>query len=171
MFEYVCDTWDKCLFHVLWNRRQIVDNKVNQINHLSSAPCFFSKFLSFFHIIRDQEVVENGPGLDLIWTTVVCVFMLEHYNTASLPVLLFMNIPSIETHLPQIQTENTDFIKLVDLGVWAVLGVVDLRVHPDSFVVGVVNLLWFPLSLQRQKEGVWQKILSSMQNMSWFYSY
>lgn len=66
--------------------------------------------------------------------------------------LLITNRPL--SNLPQIQAENANAVELVDGGIGAVFGVIDLRVHPGSFVVGVVNLLGFPLALRAHKGSV-----------------
>lgn len=49
--------------------------------------------------------------------------------------------------MPQIETNGTDLVSLVDIGVSLVLRVVDLRVNPHALVGRVVNLLWLPVSL------------------------
>lgn len=52
------------------------------------------------------------------------------------------------THLPEIKSNGADLVVLVDGGVSNVLGVVDLWMHPGSFVVGVVQHPWLPLALE-----------------------
>lgn len=55
------------------------------------------------------------------------------------------------SHLPKIKTQNTNVVKLVDVRVWAVFRIFNFRMHPGSFVVGVINLLGLPFSLKYRK--------------------
>ena len=57
----------------------------------------------------------------------------------------------IPTHLPHINTDVLHLSEPIQEGVFAVLGVGNLRVHPFALVVGVVYLLWLPLTLSRQQ--------------------
>ena len=50
-------------------------------------------------------------------------------------------------YLPQIQAQDSNVVKLVNGCIGAVLRIVDLWVHPRSFVVRIVYLLGFPFSL------------------------
>lgn len=42
--------------------------------------------------------------------------------------------------LPQIETDRSDLLAQIELGVGGIFGIVDFRVLPDSLEVGVVNL-------------------------------
>lgn len=56
-------------------------------------------------------------------------------------------------HLPQVQPKEAKVIILVQAVIRLVLGIGDLRVHPLSLVVRVVNLLGPPLTLEGGKKG------------------
>lgn len=51
-------------------------------------------------------------------------------------------------NLPQVKTDSTDLVTLVQLGIGRVFGINDLRMDPWSFVVGIVDLFWFPFTLK-----------------------
>lgn len=71
-------------------------------------------------------------------------------SIATAITLLFKNDLFL-SHLPQIKTQNTNVVKLVDIWIRTVFRIVDLRMHPGSFVVGVVDLFGFPFSLQYRR--------------------
>ena len=50
------------------------------------------------------------------------------------------------SNLPQVQTDDSKVLVSIEELVCLVLWVGDLRVHPLSLVVGVVNLSWFPVT-------------------------
>lgn len=50
--------------------------------------------------------------------------------------------------LPEVESDCADFVSFVDFRIGLIFRVVDFRMYPWSLVVGVVNLLWFPLALQ-----------------------
>ncbi len=52
------------------------------------------------------------------------------------------------SYLPEIQPKDSNVVEFVDLGIRSVFRVVDFRMHPDTFVVGVVDLFGSPLTLQ-----------------------
>lgn len=60
---------------------------------------------------------------------------------------------AIASYLPQVQSNHTDAVVLVDLGVGCVLRVVNLRMDPLAFVSRVVDLSGLPLTLLTHRES------------------
>ena len=55
-----------------------------------------------------------------------------------------------DPHLPQVESDRTDTIVLVELVVRTVFGIVDLWVDPFTLVGGVGNLFWLPFTLKKR---------------------
>lgn len=56
-------------------------------------------------------------------------------------------------YLPQVQSNHADAVIFIDLGIWRVFRVVNLRVDPLALVGGVVDLPGLPLPLSAAQRG------------------
>lgn len=54
-------------------------------------------------------------------------------------------------YLPKIKSNGTNVVIFVQVGIWGVFWVINFRVDPFSFIIRVINLLWFPFSLFTNK--------------------
>lgn len=56
-------------------------------------------------------------------------------------------------YLPQVQSNHANAVIFIDLGIWRVFRVVNLRVDPLALVGRIVDLLGLPLTLGAAKKG------------------
>ncbi len=72
------------------------------------------------------------------------------FKTYKLTLISFgLTVRQSKPYLPNIQSQNTNVVKFVNGVVFSVFRVVNFGVNPGAFVVGVVDLFWFPLALHK----------------------
>jgi len=57
-------------------------------------------------------------------------------------------------YLPQVQSDHSDAIVFIDFAVSSVFWIINLRVHPFPLVSRIVNLVGFPLTLEKIKNSI-----------------
>lgn len=98
---------------------------------------------------------------DFTWTyntnmiyinTLTAAYFFCYQSICSLSICSLCTDHQWQPYLPQVQTDNPNVVKFVNQVIWCVFWVVNLRMLPCSFVVGVVNLFRFPFTLKMNKE-------------------
>lgn len=87
-------------------------------------------------LMANHKNIVDTAGLHVFITVIWNFFFL--IKTFLLPIKLY---------LPQVQSNNSNIVIFVNSVIWCVIWVVNLRMHPRSFVARVVNLLRFPFTL------------------------
>lgn len=76
------------------------------------------------------------------------------------PIYTCMN-----SHLPQIKAKSTNIFVEIQLVIWSVVWIVNLRMDPFAFVVGIINLFRLPLSLPKTKQN--NRLQTKVTEYSW----